>query len=65
MDQFLEQKSIKMDARIEVIYSQDTKYEQYELPLEVKVEVTQDKILFIAGEQEVESVSISQEYPNI
>jgi len=54
-----------MDARIEAIYSQDAKYEQYEFPLEVKLEVTQDRIVFMAGEDEVERVSISQEYPII
>ena len=61
----MEQKNIKMEARIEAIYSQDTKYEQYEFPLEVKVEVTQDRISFWSGEAEVERVSICQEYPII
>lgn len=41
LDGFLESKILKLDARIEAIYSQDEKFEKLELPFEVKIEIGQ------------------------
>ena len=66
LEKYLEQREKSFSARIEAIFSQDPKYEEIELPSEVKIELRGSGIVITTAEgKELEKITISQDYPNI
>ena len=60
LDAFLEDNVLKMEAKIETVFSQDEKYSSLEFPLTIKLELSASSILIVSHEQLFEPITINQ-----